>query len=578
MPLFRPLVVALLLGTLPAHASLLVPMPDADLVARSTVVVRGTVEDVAAGETPDGAIVTRVVIRVDETLKGHVGRSRLRLTEVGGRVRERLVHVFGTPAYEVGETVLVFARPDRRGRLHTTGMALGKYRLQRTPGGWLAARHEPAPDVRPLGSFAAVLPALATTAADVLVPSPDARVRRFTFLGNPPGRWFEFDRGKDVVIRIANGDKGIGRAQSNQLVAEAFAAWTDVAFSTARVRPGEDSATALSVASGLCDGQSILQFNDPLGELPELDACSGVLAVGGFCSSGVRRGPGGLDFAPIMEGDVTINRRVTSCFSATDLLEVLTHETGHVLGLGHSSENPAELNPVLRDASMFFLAHFDGRGSGLRDDDLAGITALYPGDDDGDDIPDELDLCPDTPPGNPADETGCACIDPGHVACPPGDRCSVSDCHVESAECRLDPVDCTNGEPCVVGTCDLLDGCHTEPVVDFEAITCAFRRNFDPPECAGTSVPKRYRKLIRRAERQVERARGFEPGKRSRRLARVLRLLDRALVKLARAAVPTRKRPLAAPCAEALALLTEDARRRVEGEGAASLFGARPHP
>jgi hypothetical protein len=572
------LVVALLLSAPPAHATLLVPMPDADLVAHSVLVVRGTVEAADARETPDGAIVTRVTIRVDETLKGRAGTRRLRLTEPGGRVGERRVHVFGAPVYAPGETVLVFARRGRHGRLHTTGMALGKYRLVRTPTGWLAARDAPTPDLRALGSFAATLPALATESADGLVPAPDAWVQRFTFLGNPPGRWFEFDRGKDVVVRIANGDKGLGRAQTNQLVAEAFAAWTDVGFSTARIRPGSDSATTLSVASGLCDGQSIVQFNDPLDELPDLNSCAGVLAVGGFCSNGVRPGPGGLDFAPIAEGDVTVNRRVTACFSATDLLEVLTHETGHVLGLGHSSENPAELNPVLRAASMFFLAHFDGRGAGLRDDDVAGIAALYPGDDDGDGIPDEFDQCPDTPPGNPADETGCACVDAGHPTCPPGDRCSVSACHFETAECRLDPVDCTNGEPCVVGTCDLVNGCHTDPVTDFEAITCAFERSFEPPECGGERIPKRYRKLVRRADRQVERARGFEPTRRSRRLGRVLRLLDRALVTLGRAAEPGRKRPLGVPCADALAVLTEDARRRVETEGAAFTFDPRLGP
>jgi hypothetical protein len=139
-------------------------------------------------------------------------------------------------------------------------------------------------------------------------------------------------------------------------------------------------------------------------------------------------------------------------------------------------------------------------------------------------------------------------------------------------------VDCTNGEPCVVGTCDLVDGCHTDPVTDFEAITCAFARSFEPPECGGERIPKRYRKLVRRADRQVERARGFEPARRSRRLGRVLRLLDRALVTLVRAAEPGRKRPLGVPCADALAALTEDARRRVETEGAAFTFDPRLGP
>jgi hypothetical protein len=57
---------------------------------------------------------------------------------------------------------------------------------------------------------------------------------------------------------------------------------------------------------------------------------------------------------------------------------VLTHEFGHTLGLGHSSENPAEPNAILRSATMYYAAHFDGRGATLRNDDIAGVQALYP--------------------------------------------------------------------------------------------------------------------------------------------------------------------------------------------------------
>src|SRR5439155_1420235 len=49
--------------------------------------------------------------------------------------------------------------------------------------------------------------------------------------------------------------------------------------------------------------------------------------------------------------------------------EVATHELGHVLGLGHSTDTTA---------TMYATAHFDGRGAALKADDLAGLRSMYP--------------------------------------------------------------------------------------------------------------------------------------------------------------------------------------------------------
>jgi len=50
--------------------------------------------------------------------------------------------------------------------------------------------------------------------------------------------------------------------------------------------------------------------------------------------------------------------------------EILTHEIGHALGLGHSQ---------FSDATMAAFAHFDGRCASIRADDIDGIRAIYPG-------------------------------------------------------------------------------------------------------------------------------------------------------------------------------------------------------
>jgi len=91
-------------------------------------------------------------------------------------------------------------------------------------------------------------------------------------------------------------------------------------------------------------------------------------------------------------------------------------------------------------------------------------------DDDFDDVPDELDLCPDTPPDEPVDEDGCACFEVD------SDGDGVDDC---DDECPLDFGDDDVGCPCDAfdedddGINDCFDDCPNTPLgADVDADGC----------------------------------------------------------------------------------------------------------
>ena len=85
----------------------------------------------------------------------------------------------------------------------------------------------------------------------------------------------------------------------------------------------------------------------------------------------------------------TVGTNPTSCVG-TDLRNTVTHESGHMLGLGHS----ADVN-----ATMFASASTGETSKRtLADDDIAGICAIYP-------TGMKAQTCGDAPPTN----KGCGC-------------------------------------------------------------------------------------------------------------------------------------------------------------------------
>jgi hypothetical protein len=381
-----------------AGATTFVLMDEPTLLHSSAAVVVGTVTAIESGGAPDGPIYTYVHVQPERIIKGALGLDPLVLREPGGTVGERREWVYGAPEFWVGERALLFVSRNPDGTLQTNSLAMGKYSL-----GVDIAGHTTA--VRDFGTGASVLiPATGelvdgprhtqrflpllkrlrrlargeprlqsmrqplTLVPEELAGTPTQFQEAYTFLGSPPARWFEPDSGQPVTYLIdSRGDVTLGFATSRAAVDAALAAWTNVTTSSLVLQDGGITAPG---PFSQCSINRIV-FNDPNKELTNPSNCSGVLALGGYCSTGNTTVVSDTTFMQIVTGKVTFNNGwgVCSIWTKCNLAEVATHEIGHTIGLGHSTDP---------NAIMYATAHFDGRCEALESDDIAGVSSIYP--------------------------------------------------------------------------------------------------------------------------------------------------------------------------------------------------------
>ncbi len=119
----------------PAKATVLEDMSLARLVEEADAIVYGEAVgtgvrmDITApgGPTP----VTTTTLRVHEWLAGaDAGGETVEIQEIGGRHRNTVVHVAGTPVYRVGSEFIVFLRRTEHG-FSTLGMVQGQFVVER---------------------------------------------------------------------------------------------------------------------------------------------------------------------------------------------------------------------------------------------------------------------------------------------------------------------------------------------------------------------------------------------------------------------------------------------------------------
>ena len=384
--------------TAAADATSYVMKHDSSLVDEAPAIVRVRIESTDNDPTGPRTLYRATVL---ETLKGSVG-PEITLSVPGGRNQAGLTwKVFGSPEFRAGDEALVFASWREDGTWAPYQLMLGTFHERNVAGKRVALRdlseaHQMGPAsagadrARSLAPFSTwIRDRVAGVERDpdyfVEVDAKDLRpaLDAFTYINDPdiPIRFFEFDTGGSVPwFMNAN-----GTALTQQAVTQAMNAWNGENRTPIKLAYGGTS----GATGGLGEAKDYDEVNVVLGGDPKNQASGsfscftgGVLAIGGPWFDGTEEKFNGKTYYAAIGADIVTNNGTDCWFSnPQDAAEVLTHEFGHTLGLGHScgdSGSPACVpGSALDDATMRAQAHGDGRGASLRSDDIAGIRSLY---------------------------------------------------------------------------------------------------------------------------------------------------------------------------------------------------------
>jgi hypothetical protein len=398
--------VILIVGLNEATATTAIAPSDQEMVVSARAIVRGNVVGMSAGlDRERGIVMTYVRLMVNDVLTGEISTDEIVVRVPGGEMPGLGTLIHGTPKFVIGQDVLLYLDTWGDGSLRVHQGFLGKYNISRDAATgrsfverdedesvtYLAHSGTPGTRISEYEIYVRTIRNMVASNAEgrrsfeqryfagisILAAPPefdrsmeDEQFIPLWSLQNPTTaiRWFQPDSGEAVVFHV----NPTGAPGSN-IVADVEAAL--YAWSTAT---GTSMRLSMAGVTGGCgvqgaDGQNTVSFTNCDGFFSPSSGCTGILAVSGI----IRYFPtitkiiNGQVFAKADEANVAFNPYLLCNFSnRCQIQEVMTHELGHSLGLGHSSE-PA--------ATMASVAHYDNRCASLLADDVAGIAYIYPG-------------------------------------------------------------------------------------------------------------------------------------------------------------------------------------------------------
>jgi hypothetical protein len=390
-----------------AHATTAVVPRDDEMVVESRAIVTGRVIGLSTSVDANTELVyTYIRLEVNTVLKGNITAREIVLKELGGETRDRGTQIFGMPRFEPGQDVLVYLNTWPDGALRVHQGFLGKFNINRdsSTGRVSVERQVEGDNVvtiagsgntgtsrGELDAYTRMVGSLMETNRKKVLAFEQNYYSHVPLLAQPtefnskvfggemtplwaflnvttPSRWFEPDNNQPVVFYV-NPTGAPGFFQMQDDVQAAMDAWSNAGGSIRVTYGGGTSGCGVQVA----DGVNTISFNNCDNYFAVSQSCSGLLAVSGI----VRYMPnqtktiGNTRYAQAVESNMSFNPYGLCNFTnRCQIQEVLTHEMGHALGLGHSSDS---------SATMLAYAHFDNRCASVTSDDILGIKTIYPG-------------------------------------------------------------------------------------------------------------------------------------------------------------------------------------------------------
>jgi Matrixin len=389
-----------------ALASTAIVPRDDEMVVESRAIITGRVIGLStAVDSNTDRVYTYIRLEVDTVLKGAITEREIVLKELGGETAELGTMIFGMPRFEQGQRVLLYLNtwPDGALRVHqgflgkfninvdaSTGRLFVERRLE-DQNVVIMAGSSNGTDRSELDTYTQMVADLMATnrkkmrdfeqryysgvpilaqPADLQSGQSGKEVTPQWVLLSPssPARWFEPDSNQPVVFYV-NPTGAPSFAQFPADIQAAMDAWSTSGGSVRVIYGGTTTGCGVQLA----DGINTISFNNCDSYFAASQGCSGLLAVSGIIRylPSQTKNIGGTTYGKAVEANMSFNPYALCNFTnRCQLQEVATHEMGHALGLGHSTDTTA---------TMLAYAHFDNRCSSVMSDDAQGITAIYPG-------------------------------------------------------------------------------------------------------------------------------------------------------------------------------------------------------